>query len=397
MVSRDVAEQGRRLDAIGELADRIRARAHELDVRAAFPAETFAELREAGLLALTAPVEIGGAGLWSQGRYRPYYELLEALARIDSVTAQLLQVHSHALGILCGLADASQRESLVAPIVARGGLLASVGSEARPTGKLADIARTELEERPGGGYRLTCQKYFASGSSAADELLIWTAVPGAGAYPERSMIVLVPADAPEVELIDQWDVMGMRATVSHSVRITGYEVPRERLIGEPGAWTRRDPRTFTLAFAANHIGAAGAAMNFTEEWVRERPGLGASEITRATLGRMSSDLFAARSALWASADLWDAGDHDAAELASIRTLHLGKRLALDLTQTAFDVCGARAVFRDQELERLYRDVRTFSLHYRDEQYMVQVGQAMLDGEFRAKGYAGASTFPESRA
>jgi alkylation response protein AidB-like acyl-CoA dehydrogenase len=397
VVSPDVTGQARRLDAIAELAGRIRSRARDLDERAAFPTETFAELRAAGLLALTAPVALGGAGLWSAGRYRPYYELLEALARIDSVTAQLLQVHSHALGIVCGLADATQRRALVEPIVARGALLASVGSEARPTGKLADIARTELEELPGGTYRLTCQKYFASGSSAADELLIWTAVPGAAPYSERSVIVLVPADAPEVELIDQWDVMGMRATVSHSVRIIGYDVPPERVIGEPGAWTRRDPRTFTLAFAANHIGAAGAAMDFTEQWVRDRPGLAASEITRATLGRMSSDLFAARAALWAAADLWDAGDHDGAELASIRTLHLGKRLALDLTQTGFDVCGARAVFRDQELERLYRDVRTFSLHYRDEQYMVQVGQAMLDGEFRAKGYAGASTFPESRA
>jgi alkylation response protein AidB-like acyl-CoA dehydrogenase len=397
MVSHDVTDHARRLEVIAGLADRIRARARDLDERAAFPAETFAELREAGLLALTAPPDIGGAGLWSEGRYRPYYELLEALARIDSVTAQLLQVHSHALGIACGLASASQREGLLAPIVARGALLASVGSEAKPTGKLADIARAELEEQPGGGYRLTCQKYFASGSSAADELLIWTAVPGPGPYAERSMIVLVPADVPEVELIDQWDVMGMRATVSHSVRITGYDVPSERLIGEPGAWTRRDPRTFSLAFAANHIGAAGAAMEFAENWVRDRPGLAASEITRATLGRMSSDLFAARSALWAAAELWDAGDHDAAELASIRTLHLGKRLALDLTQTAFDVCGARAVFRDRELERLYRDVRTFSLHFRDEQYMLEVGRELIEGGFHGKGYAGASTFPKGRA
>ena len=274
MVGQDVTGQARRLELIAGLAERIRARAHDLDARAAFPAATFAELRQAGLLALTAPVEIGGAGLWSEGRYRPYYELIEALARIDSVTAQLLQVHSHALGIACGLADATQRETLMAPIVAGGGLLASVGSEARPTGKLADIARTELEERPGGGYTLTCQKYFASGSSAADELLIWTAVPGSGPYTERSMVVLVPADAPEVELIDQWDVMGMRATVSHSVRITGYEVPAERLIGEPGAWTRRDPRTFSLAFAANHIGAAGAAMDVHRELGPRSPGAG---------------------------------------------------------------------------------------------------------------------------
>jgi alkylation response protein AidB-like acyl-CoA dehydrogenase len=393
----DLAGQTERLQSIARLADGIRARAAELDERAEFPAQTFAELRRAGLLALTAPAEFGGVGLWSERRYRPYYELLEALALIDSVTAQLLQVHSHALGIVAGLADEAQRATLLPPIVSAGKLLASVGSEAKPTGKLADIARTELEQLPGGGYRLSCQKYFASGSSAADELLIWTAVPGSGAYPDRSVCVLVPADAPEVELIDQWDVMGMRATVSHSVRIEGYEVPAERVIGEPGAWTRRDPRTFTLAFAANHIGAAGAALRFTEDWVRDRPGLAASEITRATLGRMSSDLFAARSALWASADRWDAGDYDEAELQSIRTLHLGKKLALDLTQTAFDVCGARAAFRSLELERLYRDVCTFSLHYRDEQYMVQVGQAMLDREFHAKGYAGASTFPESRA
>lgn len=390
----DALGHAERMQTIAAMADDIRARARELDERAQYPVQTFSELRDAGLLALTVPTEFGGAGLWSEGRYRPYYELIEALAQIDSVTAQLLQVHSHALGIVCGLGSREQLRALLPAIVAEGKLLASVGSEAKPTGKLADISRTELEQIDGGRYRLTCQKYFASGSPAADELLIWTAVPGAGPYTDRSVCVLVPRNAPEVELIDQWDVMGMRATVSHTVHVTDYEVPAERLIGEPGAWTRRDPRTFTLAFAANHIGAAGAAMRFTTDWVRERPGLAQSEITRATLGQMSSQLYAARSALWASADLWDAGEHDRAELESIRTLHLGKRLALDLTQTAFDVCGARAAFRDFELERLYRDVRTFSLHYRDEQYMIQVGQAMLDREFHAKGYAGASTFPE---
>jgi alkylation response protein AidB-like acyl-CoA dehydrogenase len=391
----DPNAQAERLRRIDELSGVIQSRARDLDERAAFGAETFGDLRAAGLLSLTAPVEFGGGGLWSEGRYRPYYELLEALARIDTVTAQLLQVHSHALGIVSGLSSDQQRQRFLPDIVARGKLLASVGSEAKPSGKLADIARTELEELPAGGFTLTCQKYFASLAPAADELVIWTAVPGAGPYHERSIIALVPTDAPEVELIDQWDVMGMRATVSHSVRITGYDVPAERLIGEPGAWTRRDPRTFTLAFAANHIGAAGAALDFTTAWVKDRPGLAGSEITRATLGAMSSDLFAARSALYAAATTWDAGDHDEAELQSIRALHLGKRVALHLTQTAFDVCGARAAFRDLALERLYRDVRTFSLHYRDEQYMVQVGQAMVDGRFRAKGYSGASTFPES--
>jgi alkylation response protein AidB-like acyl-CoA dehydrogenase len=386
-----------RLRRVDELSRVIRSRAAALDDAAAFPADTFFELRAAGLTALTVPAEYGGAGLWREGRYRPYYELIEALARVDSVTAQLLQVHSHAVGVVAGLATEEQRSLFMPGVVERGHLFASVGSEAKPSGKLADIARTELEERAPGRYRLTCQKYFASLAPAADELMIWTAVPGQGPYQKRSVVVLVPRSAPEVEVIDHWNVMGMRATVSHSVRVTEYEVPPERVIGEPGAWTRRDPRTFTLAFAANHIGAAGAAFEFVTDWVRERTEMAASELIRAALGTMSSDLFAAQAALYAAADLWDEGRYDDAELASIRALHIGKRVALDITQRAFDVCGARAAFRDHALERIYRDVRTFSLHYRDEQYMTQVGRAIVEGKFRAKGYAGASTFPQARA
>jgi alkylation response protein AidB-like acyl-CoA dehydrogenase len=392
MATTEQAERLRRIDA---LADGFRARARALDDDGAFPEENFAELRSAGLLALTAPAEFGGEDLWWDGRYRPYYELLHHLARIDSVTAQLLQVHSHALGILSRLASPEQLRALLPGIVGDGRLLASVGSEARPGGKLADIERTELEEHA-DGWHLTCSKFFASLAPGADELLVWTAVPGAGRYQERGVVVLVPRDAPEVGLVDQWDVLGMRATVSWGVRIEDYVVPPERLIGAPGAWTSSDPRTFTLAFAANHLGAAAAALDFTTGWVRERPELAGSEYTRVLLGGMSSELFAAESAMWAAADLWDAGRHDEAELASIRTLHLAKRLALDLTGRAFDVCGARATFRDQPLERLYRDVRTFTLHFRDEQYMHQVGQAMLDEAFHAKGYAGASTFPEGQ-
>ena len=107
-------------------------------------------------------------------------------------------MHSHALGIVAALGTEEQRALFLPPVVEHGSLMASVGSEANPTGKLADISRTEFEERPGGGYRLTCQKYFASLAPAADELMIWTAVPGDGPYQERSIIALVPRAAPEV-------------------------------------------------------------------------------------------------------------------------------------------------------------------------------------------------------
>ena len=116
MATTEQAERLRRIDA---LADGFRARARALDDDGAFPGENFAELRSAGLLALTAPGEFGGEDLWWDGRYRPYYELLHHLARIDSVTAQLLQVHSHALGILSRLASPEQARALLPGIVGR--------------------------------------------------------------------------------------------------------------------------------------------------------------------------------------------------------------------------------------------------------------------------------------
>ena len=397
MTSEVLDSHSERLRRVGELTDAIRERAAALDESSQFPAETFADLRTAGLIALTVPEEHGGEGLWWEGRFRPFYETLNALAQVDSVTAQLLQVHCHAVGVIARLATEEQRALFMPPVVEHGTLIASVGSEAKPTGKLADISRTELEELPGGRYRLTAQKYFASLAPAAEELMIWTAVPGDSPYQERSILVLVPRSAPEVELIDEWDVMGMRATVSHGVRITGYDVPPVRLIGEPGAWTRRDPRTFTLGFAANHIGAAAAALEFTSDWVRDRPGLAESVLTRAALGAMASDLYAAQSGLYAAADLWDQGRYDDAELASLKALHLGRRTALEIVNRCFDVCGARSAFRRHPLERILRDVRTFSLHYSDDEYLAQIGRAIVEGSFRAKGYAGASTFPAQRA
>jgi alkylation response protein AidB-like acyl-CoA dehydrogenase len=384
-------ERLRRIDA---LADALRARARRLDEEAAAPLENLADLRAAGLLALTAPAQHGGEDLWWGSSYLHYYELLEHLARIDSVTAQVLQVHSHALGIVSRLAGDAQLRLLLPDIVAEGRLLASVGSEARPSGKLADTSRTELEERA-DGWHLTCTKHFASLAPAADELLVWTAVPGPGPYHDRGILALVPRDAPEVRLVDTWDTLGMRATVSWSVEIDDYAVPPERLIGEPGAWTHRDPRTFTLAFAANHLGAAQSALDFVARWVGERPDLAASEITQAAIGEMSSELLGVRAALAHAARLWEAGAYDEAELDSIRTLYLAKRAALQVSSRAFDVCGARSAFRTHDLERILRDIRTFTLHIRDEQYLTQIGRATVEGGFRAKRYAGASTFPDA--
>ena len=103
------------LEIIDSLREPFTASAPKHDQEASFPTESFALLRERGMLALTAPVELGGEGLWSGDRFLTSYRLLSRLASFDANTSQLLQVHSPALGILANAADERQREALDSP------------------------------------------------------------------------------------------------------------------------------------------------------------------------------------------------------------------------------------------------------------------------------------------
>ena len=107
-----------------------------------------------------------------------------------------------------------------------------------------------------------------------------------------------------------------------------------------------------------------------------------------------ADQDAARAALYtaarqwekAGAAAWERSELDSAEMMSLQALHVAKRISLDVSERVFDICGARATFRTLPLEQIYRDVRTFTLHFRDDLYMVRVAEGLLDpSSFEAKG------------
>ncbi len=385
-----------RVQQIEQLTPVFRSRARASDEAAAFPAENFADLREAGLLAMTAPGQYGGDDLWWENRYEPYYRAIERLAWVDSSTAQLLQVHSHALGYVSRHATPEQCDRLLPDIVGNGLLLASVGSETNPQATRSGEYTSEMTP-DGDGWRLTCHKFFASLGPAADHLLIWVAVPGEEPYPDRTVTVLVPRHAPEVELIDQWDVMGMRPTVSWGVKVTDMYIPPELVIGQPGDWALRDPRTFTLGFTANHVGAAAAAFDVACAFLRDRAYLRDSEFVQIGIGDMASNIYGVRAALYEAARAWEREDPAVAESHSLKALHLAKHVLLDTTTRVFDLCGARTVFRDYPLEQMYRDARTFTLHTRDEINTRELGKAVLNERLAIKGGVDTSVLASRNA
>ena len=377
------------LETAGELAREFATRAREYDDAAAFPAEDFELVREAGFHTLAVPKELGGHGMWRDDRFAILYLILAELATGNASTGQLVQIQSHATGIIGYLGNQEQRERYLGDVMNNGALIASCGSETDPRQMESGLGRAELQPVD-GGFRLNSVKHFGSLSPAADHYVVYVMAPDAPGASEGYTTVVVSKDDPGVSLQDNWDVMGMRATVSWSLVLEDVFVPWENVLGEPGDWIQHDPRTFTLAYVANHLGTAEGVYRFVLDYLKQRPFLTDDNQIVYTVGEMDAAIQATRTSMLYAAWLWEQGRWAEAEKASMRVLHTSKQMALMVTSKAFDVCGARAAFRHLPVERAFRDVRTFSLHFRESQVLRMLVDAELGGDFHSKQKYGAA-------
>ncbi|MEY2583585.1 MAG: hypothetical protein QOE09_3434 [Ilumatobacteraceae bacterium] len=387
----------RLLAAVEELGPRWRERMAEHDRTSTFPYENLDEAKQAGLNRLTVPVEYGGFGYWMPGNFSGLYRLLERMAYWDTNTAQLLQVHNHAAGIISFHSTPEQCDRYL-PEIVDGAYCASLGSEAHLYENGAEALASELTATE-GGYRLTARKAFASVAATAKYLMVWCAVEGDTAYASRMVFAVVPTDAPGVKLLDDWHMLGMRSTVSCSVAFDDVFVPSSDVVGEPGGWINNDPRTFSCGYASNHLGTAQGAFDFIADYVGSRKDLSESEAVKVRLGRMDAQLFAARSALRSTAARLDRGeDPDEVEADAIRTMHLAKNAVLDIPYQGFDIVGARAAHERYPLGQMMRDARTFTLHFRDDLYVQRLADMAMGRGFSAKkARSGSTPFDQSAA
>lgn len=372
------------VDRAKALAQEFATRAREYDDAASFPAEDFERLREEGFLTLAVPRELGGHGMWDANRFATYYLILEALAAGSASTGQLVQIQSHATGIIGKLGNDEQKRRILGEVVSRGALVASCGSETNPhvVSNQRD-GRSELELAD-GGFRVNATKHFASLAPAADYYVLYLIAPGATSPAQGTTVAVVSKDDPGVSLEDNWDTMGMRATISWALKLDDVFVPWDNVLGQPGDWIQHDPRTFTLAYVANHLGTAQGVYDFLLDYLKQRSFLLNDDTNIAMMGDMASGLQATRTSMLYAAWLWEQGRYDEAELAGMRALHISKQTAIMVTTKAFDICGARAAFRHLPVERAFRDVRTFSLHFRESQLMRLLIEAELGGDFFSK-------------
>ncbi|WP_213571056.1 acyl-CoA dehydrogenase family protein [Rhodococcus sp. USK13] len=225
-------------------------------------------------------------------------------------------------------------------------------------------------ERVDGGYILDGTWQFASGCRAAD--LIGVGLTGGPDSNGRPLTALL--DPSDVEIVDNWDVAGMRSTGSHAVRVKGVFVPDEMTFVRGGEPLVNEPlfRYPSLAYAAQLLAvvALGAARGALDHMcdagaVKTSVTGGASKGARPSfkdcIARSEADVRSARAFFYeATTAVWKKAvaerpiteaDRNELRLAATHAAHVGRRAVLSM----FDLAGTAAIYESHPLQRYVQD------------------------------------------
>jgi alkylation response protein AidB-like acyl-CoA dehydrogenase len=354
-----------------ELLERFHARAGELDRTNTYFEEDLADLRAIGYLAAAVPAELGGWGLSLAELARSQ----RRLARHAPATALAMTMHSYWVGIAAELERAGDPSvRWIFDAVLRGEVIAAGHAEAG--NDIPVLLSTCRAERVDGGYRLTGRKQFGSNGPSWRWLGAHAIDHDASGGPQI-VHAFVDRDSDGVEVVETWDTLGMRATQSHDTILDGVFVPDERIGRVVPAGDGSDLFLVAMAMwplsliAAVYLGIADRALEIAADGARrktsvaiERGAYAYHPVVQHQVAEMYLELDAASATFERFVDDWTAGaDHGDEWVPKVysmkwRAVEAAKRVV----DIALDVAGGGAMFRGNELERLYRDVRAGGFH-----------------------------------
>lgn len=345
---------------------RFHDRAARYDAENSFFAEDFAEVLGAGYLKAPLPDRLGGEGLSltelaREQRHLGYWAPATALA----LNMHLYWAGSAADAVARGIGDL---EWLIRDIAAGDVFAAGHGEPGNDVG--LDDALVRAVPQSDGSYRITGRKTFTSLSPVWDQIGIHARD---DSDPENPLIVhtFVDRETAGVSVEETWDALGVRATASHDTVFEDARAePHKTVAVHPVGPNYPDYIGLLLGWylpllSNVYVGIARRAIDIAILGAQTRSSL-RQDITRhADKPAVQRQIAQAEIKLEAAVALVESATERVGELPRWRALaakEFATATAREVVDIAVQVVGASSVSKRHELERLYRDVRTGTLH-----------------------------------
>jgi len=366
---------------------RFAPRAAQWDETATFPFANYADLRDAGLLALCVPQSHGGGG----ADYATYMMVAAEIGRFCGATALTYNMHICSTlwtGLLAdGTAMTGQqraeherrRQLHFKRVVDHGAVYAQPFSE----GSAAAAGRAPFgttARKVEDGWVVNGRKIFASLSGAADYYGILCTEDKGDEKPDvhDTLYLAVPATSAGFSIAGEWNPLGMRGTVSRNLAFKEVFVADDEQLMPRGVYyvgAQTWPAMF-FTLSASYLGLANAAYDFTVAYLRgeinEATGEPSRPGERRTVRRMypTKQIAVAqmRIQLEAMKSIFARVIQEAAPNPSkdARMRLYAAQFSVmeganDIARLAIRTCGGQSMMKHLALERIYRDSRCGSL------------------------------------
>lgn len=363
--SEDVRETARRISQ-----ERIGPGALERDRSRSFPWDGIRALGEAGLLEVGISPGCGGAG----GGRSPFVAAAEEVARACASTA-LVYVTASVATKAIELAGSEAIKKRWMPELLSGRSVGAFAVHEPASGCNSAAIRSHARD-DGHHYVVNGSKFFVTSAQEADVYVVLVRQGPAEAAPMS--VLLVEKGAPGLSFGRPEEKMGLTSTSSREMFFSDCRVPKENLLGAEGQGSRvvgqAMPGWGFFGAAAIALGIARSATELSIKHAKDRTiagePIGVHQAVRATIADMVVGSEAAGAFLAACVARADATP-EAAGIAGHKAKLLTSETAIDLCNRAIQVHGGSGYCREYVVERLFRDARGLTLHFKTSELLRQ--------------------------
>jgi 3-sulfinopropanoyl-CoA desulfinase len=345
----------------------IAPRAAQVDEAETYPWENVAALRDAGFTGMTVPKDLGGPG----HSFLDAVLVVEEMAKVCGVTGRIaVEANMGAISAIVEYGTDAQRK-LAAEFVLSGDKPAICITE--PGAGSAASEMTTRADRRGDTYVINGTKHWITGGTVSKLHLIFARV-----FDEQGVeegiggFIAILDETPGLCFGRREPTMGLRAIPEMEVTFDNMEVSADMVVMPPSGF-RRGFGDLMNAYNAQRVGAGTVALGIATgayelalAFVKEREQFGRPiaefQGLQWMLADMSVKLEAARSLTYRAAasrgpDGSPFPDPTMAAQAKIFTAEA----AIGVVNDALQMFGAAGYSRRNPLERMYRDVRMFTI------------------------------------
>lgn len=351
--------------------ERIAPHATERDMNGEFPRECLRALGKAGLMGAIISEAQRDTGI---GRLA-FASIVQELAGACASTALVYVSHSIvAKALELFGSEASKKKWLSG--MATGQFLGAFAVHEPDSGCNAGAIRTTAK-KDGDSYIVNGSKIFITSAGEADIYMVLARTdPDKG--PQGMSLLIIEKDAAGLSFGRPEDRMGMRSTSSREMFFSECRVPAQDLVGVEGGMAEIMGKAMMgwgfFGAAAISVGIAKAATEIAVNHAKERTISGQPIGVHQAVQFMITDMLLGTESAEALLNTCAARADSSPGTAVINGLKaklFASEAAIKVSDTAIQVLGGHGYCRDFVVERLFRDARGLTLHFKTSELLKQ--------------------------